>query len=298
MSKNSNSPLLVSIIIPTYNRAELLAQAIQSVVSQTYDNWELLIIDDGSTESIADVVSSFSESRIFYHRQMNQGVSVARNLGIQLARGKYVAFLDSDDMFEPNYLEEKTELAKNRPDVGVVGGGCRYVDLEGNALQFVTLPRESVTYEDLAIWSAFPGCTGNIFAERELLISVGGFRANLFASEDRDLLRRMAEIKPVLSVQGITAIIRVHEMSRENRDLSSLIYSRRWVTKQIKEPHLRKRSSAWNEHVFGLKQWKSGARLRAVFHWCQSFLIHPGCVHQELSRVREIADLLMPTRLR
>lgn len=291
-NNNSESPL-ISVVIPTYNRCDLLAEALRSVVSQTYSNWELLVIDDGSTEPIEEVVKAFSDQRIIYHRQMNQGVSVARNLGIQLAKGKYIAFLDSDDMMEPICLDEKIKLVKENPDVGVVGGGCRYVNYEGEPILNISPARDSITYEDLSVWTAFPGGTCNIFAERELLVRIGGFRTNLVDSEDRDLLRRLVEMKPFASVKNTTAVIRSHSSPRINRDISALIYCRRWVSKQINDPKLRKVSSAWDEHVFGVKKWQSGARFSAIIHWLHSFLIHPASLRPELQRMREIGRLLL-----
>lgn len=292
MNNNAFSPL-ISVVIPTYNRCDLLAHAICSVVAQTYSNWELLVIDDGSAEPVEDTIKSFSEQRITYHRQMNQGASVARNLGIQLAKGEYLAFLDSDDLMESTCLAEKVGLAQLHPNVGVIGGGCRYIDYEGNLLSSYTRPRKSINYDDLAIWTAFPGATGNIFSKRELLLRVGGFKANLFDSEDRDLLRRLVELEPIISVEVSTLIMRVHTTLRINRDLTSLMYSRRWVTKQVENTRLRKLSAAWDEHVFGVKYWQAGAWFSAIFHWGYSFLLYPTSLRPELERVREIARLLI-----
>ena len=96
---------MISVIIPTYNRAPCLGEAIQSVLDQDYfmrngsSSFELLVVDDGSTDSTRDVVHSFGK-RVRYHFQPNRGVSVARNKGLDLAQGDYIAFLDSDDLWE------------------------------------------------------------------------------------------------------------------------------------------------------------------------------------------------------
>ncbi|WP_272700226.1 glycosyltransferase family 2 protein [Desulfovibrio sp. Fe33] len=100
---------LVSIILPTYNRAEFIGRALDSVLSQTYGNWECRIIDDGSTDETETVLSGFDDPRIHYSRQENQGVSGARNTGIAACRGDVVALLDSDDEWMPRKLE--TQLA-------------------------------------------------------------------------------------------------------------------------------------------------------------------------------------------
>jgi len=95
-----------SIIIPTYNRSKFIATAINSVKEQTYQNWELLVVDDGSTDDTKDMIQEFSEqdNRIIYIYQKNQERSAARNHGINRAKSEYICFLDSDDLFEPNHL--------------------------------------------------------------------------------------------------------------------------------------------------------------------------------------------------
>jgi len=99
-----NKPLF-SIIIPTYNRAHMLQKAIESVLAQTYINWELIIVDDGSKDNTKEVVKSYYDERIRYIWQKNQERSVARNTGIKNAFGEYICFLDSDDVFLENHLE-------------------------------------------------------------------------------------------------------------------------------------------------------------------------------------------------
>ena len=92
-------------IIPTYNRSNFIAAAIKSVLNQTYTNWELFIIDDGSTDNTKEVVSNFNDPRILYKYQNNQERSAARNNGIKIAKGEWICFLDSDDAYKKHHLE-------------------------------------------------------------------------------------------------------------------------------------------------------------------------------------------------
>lgn len=101
-----------SIILPTYNRAAFIAQAIDSVLNQTYSDFELIIIDDGSKDNTKEVVASFNDERVSYYFQENQERSVARNNGIQKAKGQYICFLDSDDYYLPNHLRVLNENIK------------------------------------------------------------------------------------------------------------------------------------------------------------------------------------------
>ena len=111
---------LVSVILPTYNRAALLPGAINSVLSQTYPNWELVIWDDGSTDNTEEVVRSHSDRRINYHRDENHGVSYARNRAIELSRGEYVAFLDSDDEWMAGKLSAQVEVMNSHPQIDLL----------------------------------------------------------------------------------------------------------------------------------------------------------------------------------
>ena len=108
---------LVSIIMPTHNRAHILPTSIKSVLDQTYPHWELLVIDDGSTDNTKEVVESFGDSRIRYIYQENQRQAAARNYGLDMAKGKWITFLDSDDEFFPPFLERTVAVFHANPDV-------------------------------------------------------------------------------------------------------------------------------------------------------------------------------------
>ena len=109
---------MVSIIIPTYNRAELINRAVKSVINQTYKDIEIIIVDDGSTDNTHEVLKEYiSEKRIIYIKKVNGGCASARNQGVEAAKGKYMAFLDSDDTYKPDAIQNLTEtLKKSRSD--------------------------------------------------------------------------------------------------------------------------------------------------------------------------------------
>lgn len=115
MTENSQAPYF-SIIIPAYNRSDVIGEAIQSCLSQTFTDFEIVIVDDGSKDGkrLAEVIADFADERIVLHRQKNAGASSARNTGIDIARGRFIAFLDSDDRFLPTKLERFRERIGNR----------------------------------------------------------------------------------------------------------------------------------------------------------------------------------------
>jgi glycosyltransferase involved in cell wall biosynthesis len=120
METLANHPL-VTVVMPAYNRADLIADSIQSVLDQTYQNWELVIADDGSTDDTRKVVSNFTDPRIHYHRfEHNGGFGTARNRGIKLAKGSLIAFLDSDDLWRPDKLMLQVLLLSQHPESAFV----------------------------------------------------------------------------------------------------------------------------------------------------------------------------------
>jgi len=117
----NQSHFLVSTIIPTYNRAHVLGCAVQSVLNQTYRNFELLIIDDGSVDNTEEIVNAFDDSRIYlYKHDKNLGQTAALNTGLLIAKGKYIAFLDSDDEWLPQMLEKQVRVFREDDSLGVV----------------------------------------------------------------------------------------------------------------------------------------------------------------------------------
>lgn len=122
----------VSIVLPTYNRAHLLPRAMDSIVAQSFNDWEILLVDDGSTDTTDQVVNAYSRDlgdRLRFLRQSHTGCCAARNRGIDAARGEFVAFLDSDDEFLPNKLARQLELFRLRPELSLVYSDYSCVDL-------------------------------------------------------------------------------------------------------------------------------------------------------------------------
>ena len=134
----------VSVITPLYNGKESIIQTLESVRNQTYTNWEMLIIDDASTDGSADLVADYlhvlGDARILLFRnETNSGAVASRNRALQEATGQYITFLDSDDLWDPDKLETQlaflAEKKKTDPRAGFVFGACRIIDRDGNATQ-------------------------------------------------------------------------------------------------------------------------------------------------------------------
>jgi glycosyltransferase involved in cell wall biosynthesis len=197
---DSNIPA-VSVVIPTYNRARTVGNAIQSVMAQTFGNWELLVIDDGSTDDTQGVVSAFRDKRLRFHRlDRNRGQSAARNTGINLARGTYVSFLDSDDEWLPEKLaKEVAAFEAGGEAVGLVYCGKELYDSDGHFLRQRLPTFEGDVYRRLLDGDLIGSCS-RVALRKSVLEVVGGFDETLPSYEDWDLWLRAAKVSKVASV--------------------------------------------------------------------------------------------------
>lgn len=156
----------ISVIMPVYNGADYVRKAIESVLNQTISDWELIVVDDGSTDDTLNVLMSFTDSRISVIQQANQGSSVARNTGLANAQGKYIAFLDADDLYLPNALAEYAAFLEGHPEYDVVYADGWFCDVNDKPLLKIS-QRRSGTYtgdilEQVLIAAdiiGFPVCT-------------------------------------------------------------------------------------------------------------------------------------------
>jgi len=184
----------VSVIIPTFNRAELLPIAIRSVLNQTFQDLEILIVDDGSSDTTPAVVKSFDDDRIHYIRHPKpRGGAAARNTGIAHSRGEYVAFLDDDDEWYPHKLARQMELMR-RSEAGVGAIYCGYFVVE-RATGRICGRMEPKSRGDLSseLLATNPiGGTSCMLLRRNCLEKVGGFDESLPSFQDRDLWIRLS----------------------------------------------------------------------------------------------------------
>lgn len=186
-----NNPL-VSVVIATYNMAAYLPMAIQSVLSQTYQDIELLVVDDGSTDDTREVLKSYLEnSRIHYFCQENSGQAAAKNHGVQKSNGQYVAFLDADDMWMPEKLDLQIPLFSRSQTLGVVYARHLYIDQTGRELSTVNhkLLRGRIT-GPLLIANLIP--FGTSIVKKECFERLGGFKENMRMGIDYDLWLRFS----------------------------------------------------------------------------------------------------------
>ena len=181
---------MISVIIPLYNKEGSIAQALDSVMAQECQDFEVIVVDDGSTDGGAAIVENYGDPRIRLVRQENAGVSAARNRGIEEARGEYVAFLDADDVWMPGFLSEIEALQKEFPQCRAQA--TNYV-FNSNGVKSPTILRKIpfggergvlVNYFEVASCSHPPVWTSAVCIERRLLQEIGGFPVGIKSGED------------------------------------------------------------------------------------------------------------------
>lgn len=194
-SSNSRISPRVSVIIPTYNRAHLVNRAIQSVLNQTYQDFEVIVVDDCSTDNTAEVVNSIGDERVRYvPHQVNKGASASRNTGIGAAKGELVGFLDSDDEWLPEKLQKQVDKFDSAsPNVGLIYGGYIVIDDETKkTIQRVYPEKRGYVFEDVLKMSG-PTNPLTPLVKRECFEKVGLFDEEMRFGEDWDMWVRIAE---------------------------------------------------------------------------------------------------------
>lgn len=181
---------LVSIIMPCFNSEKTIGESIQNLLDQSYSNWELIIIDDGSTDQSKEVIQSFKDKRIRYQYQENSGPSKARNTGLNLARGKYISFLDSDDLYQMDRIRLLVTYLEANPHMDLVASNFGRINEKGKLI-FSSVGRTQQLFLPQVIVSC-PFTSNSFIVKKDILDKTGGFDTNYNAGEDWQLYIRMA----------------------------------------------------------------------------------------------------------
>lgn len=189
--------MLFSVIIPIYNKASYIHKAVESVVNQTYRYWELVLVDDGSTDGSGEIVKSINDRRVRLVRQDNAGVSAARNRGVAESSAPYICFLDADDWWEPTFLEEMAQLIERHPAAGIYGTGYWIVKNGKKRLAPIGVD-EGFTEGEINYCQVYaktlcmPLTSISVCIPREVFDEAGGFPLGITLGEDFMLWLRIA----------------------------------------------------------------------------------------------------------
>jgi glycosyltransferase involved in cell wall biosynthesis len=269
----------VSVIIPAYNQARYLGLAIQSVLDQTYADFEVVVVDDGSTDATAQVAQGFSDRRVRYVFQSNRGLSAARNTGLRNSSGRLVTFLDSDDEFLPDKLSWLAALFDQQPDLGLAAGQAVLIDEAGQptgqpfASRLATDPAQLVLGNPLHV--------GSVLLRRDWQEKVGYFDERLRSYEDWDMWLRLALAGcPMTCLERPVSRYRFHtaQMTRDGGQMTTATFA--VLDKVFATADLPLAWSRWRDEAY------SRAHLRAA---AQSYLA--GRYAQAQTHLREAARL-------
>jgi glycosyltransferase involved in cell wall biosynthesis len=287
LDANSEAPDLppVSVVIPAFNYAHYLPQAIASVLAQTHGALELLIVDDGSTDNTREVVTGIADPRVRYLWQENAGLSASRNTGLRSAHHEFVAFLDADDLWMPEFLATAMRRFVELPgDFAVVATGTVRMDADGQTRTspaYTVLPTGELTARFFCLRNR--PLSSSVVLKGRACLEAGGFDTTLRSSEDRDMwIRLTTRGQRFFYVDEPLARIRRHpqNMSKNAPRMkanSQRVLARSWRAGAVSRLNVPFWLRAWAIHYF-LVAWThfdDGLRPRAFRYWLTSVLLWP-----------------------
>lgn len=240
----------VSVIIPAFNAEEYVEEALRSVLAQTYDDWEIVVCDDCSTDSTPELVRRFGDKVRLLRTDTNSGPAVARNLAIAHSSGELLAFLDADDYWLPTYLERQVSLYDSGQAVGIVGCNAALLGPDGlrpqTYMDIVRSPLEVTLHRLLQSNPIFP----RALVARRAVDEVGGFCPELSHSEDYDLWIRIVEAGyRVVTTREVLAVYRIRPKSWSSEVGLAAHYCQLTYRRALERGNLSRREQrvAWRE---------------------------------------------------
>ena len=268
---------LVSIIIPCYNQGRFLSEAIESVLRQTYPHFEIIVVDDGSTDDTSEVAARYPHVRCI--RQKNQGQAAARNTGLRESSGSYLVFLDSDDRLLPHALEVGLQCLNDHPECAFVYGQRQVIAFDESTMPPSQSPAEQDQYLALLKRNHID-MPAMVMHRRATFDSIGGFNTSLRVkgSEDYDLYLRIARSFPVCCHDKVVAEYRKHDASESHNSVKMLkatLTAYRLQRNHVKrnkeyEEAFKRGVMFWQDYYGELVVEKVRAHARARSEWKQA----------------------------
>jgi glycosyltransferase involved in cell wall biosynthesis len=275
----------VSIIIPAYNASRFIEETLQSVIHQDFENWEMIVVNDGSTDNTPDLVSNFAsiDSRITLISKQNTGVSDTRNTGMSLAKGEYLALLDADDVWSPQNLSEKVQLLDNNPEIGFVFSDMMQADEHLLNPTLAPIGKDENILEDLLRWNGevIPGPCSNLIFRRTCLEKGISFHMSLTTIADQHFCVQLAwhfagkRIPKALWTYRVVKGSMSKSLYVMEKDCLA-VYALYDQGKYFKSTIFRRKCFAKMYRILGASWWKDGKKqFRGMKFLCLSVFYNP-----------------------
>ena len=290
---------IISVIIPTYNSAKFIDAALESVFLQTFKDFEIIVVDDGSTDNTKELLKQYFK-RIHYFYQQNKGPSAARNLGISKANGKLLAFLDADDLWLPEKLEKQVAVYNQKSNIGLVG--CGYYVFNDSSNMHIEV--KGAVYHDKAdilrdfkMRSVPTGSASGVLIPAECFKKVGCFDESLRAAEDRDMWFRIIKEFDFEILHEPLVKIRKHDSNSsriqikmvqdcQKKFIKKHLQNELWIVRQKAISH----SNLDAAHEY----YDNGQQLLSFWKVVLSILTYPPKLYKEDDKYYMAVKLLIP----
>ena len=275
---------LVSLIMPTYNRANLIGDTVKSCLQQTHKNFELIIVDGKSTDETVKVISKISDPRIvFIESDVYLRRSRERNIGLERAQGEYISFIDSDDLFAPNKISEDIRLLKSDNNAGAVYTSAKCInESTEEILGYYLAEKSGYLYDDFAYYLPLVIATSQITIKREVFNKVGFFDEDLDRFEDTDYFRRISLNTEWIANPEKLVLLKNHSDNVISNQIQSVIVKMidRYVSKttqEIEKYRIKTKAKPTNLYLYYAQAFlmqKNGLR-NAIKLYSRLFVLNP-----------------------
>lgn len=209
----------ISVNMPVYNTAKYLPKAIDSILSQTFKDFEFVIVDDGSTDGSGEILEKYAarDPRIRLVRRENRGIGASRNELLHLSQGEFIAVMDSDDIALPERFALQVDFLRQNPDVLLVSGWTQLIDEAGRKLAIIETPTEDQGIQELLLSGHMAICHPTFMMRQSHVAAIGGYETSCVPAEDFDLLLRLGERGRLAALPTVVLNYRLHSQSVSER---------------------------------------------------------------------------------
>jgi glycosyltransferase involved in cell wall biosynthesis len=261
---------LVSVIVPCYNGETFLKEALKSAMAQSYPQVEIIVVDDGSTDSSPEIAQRFP---VRYIRQQNRGLSEARNSGVRESKGSYLVFLDADDRLKPRAIETGLRMLELCPDCAIAVGDHVFISADGSYLANSCKVCPSQSHYEALLKSNFIEMISSVLFRRSIFDELGGFDPTLRVAEDYELYLRIARVRPICCHATIAAEYRMHD-ANTSRDSELMLTTTLQVLKR-QAKYIRNDAGRLFAFLEGVRSWRKQYGRQLASELARSFSTLP-----------------------